>query len=104
MESTQMKRFQKMLLVASCAAALGLNSGTVLAQGRGGFDPAQMQQRMMDGIRERFEIKDDAEWKVIQKPIENILTLRRESMGGGMGMLFNRNRRPGGDTAGDNNG
>jgi len=71
--------------------------------GRGSFDPAQMQQRMLDRIREQLEIKGDDEWKVLQPRIEKVMEAQRGARGGSsMGMLFSRSSRPsgtGGDTA-----
>ena len=43
-------------------------------QGRGNFDPAQMQQRMMDNYKERLEITDDTEWKAIE-PLDKQLEI-----------------------------
>jgi len=65
---------------------------------RGGFDPAQMQERRMEMYRERLEITDDTEWKVIQPMISKINEARRE-----VGSGFGRNmfRPPGGGRGGD---
>lgn len=64
--------------------------------GRGNWDPAQMQQRMNEMMRERLEIKDDAEWKAIEPLVQKVNDLRREQMGGmGRGMMGGRSR--GGD-------
>jgi len=43
---------------------------------RGNFDPAQLRQAMTDRYRERLEVTDDAEWKVIQPLIQNVLEAR----------------------------
>jgi hypothetical protein len=53
-------------------------------QNRGNFDPAEMQQRIMNNLREQFGVTDDAEWKVISDRITSINELRRAS-GGGLG-------------------
>jgi hypothetical protein len=53
-------------------------------QNRGNFDPAEMQQRLMNNLREQFGVTDDAEWKVISDRITSINELRRAS-GGGLG-------------------
>jgi len=68
---------------------------------RGGFDPAQMQERMMEMYRERLEITSDDEWKAIQPLISNVSDARRE-----VGSGFNRNmfRPPGGGRGGDQGG
>jgi hypothetical protein len=51
---------------------------------RGNFDPAEMQQRMLNNLKEQFGVTDDAEWKVISDRITSINELRRAS-GGGLG-------------------
>ena len=54
--------------------------------GRGNFDPAQMQQQMLDRLREQFAITDDAEWKLISDKISAVNELRRSAApGGGFG-------------------
>jgi hypothetical protein len=91
-----MTKFKQFLVFAFAAGALSLTSGTALAQGggggRGNFDPAQFQQRMMDRYRENFDIKSDDEWKLIQPRVEKVMQVRRELMafsgnpfGGGRG-------------------
>jgi hypothetical protein len=71
-------------------------------QGRGNFDPAEFQQRMMERVKEQLEVKEDAEWKAIEPLIQKVMDARREQMAfgaGGMmrGMGFGRR---GGDTGG----
>ena len=51
-------------------------------QGRGNFDPAQMQQRMMDRYKEVLEVTDDTEWKAMQPLVQKVVDLRRESLSG----------------------
>jgi len=69
---------------------------------RGNFDPAQfreqMEQRMMESVRERLEIKDDAEWGAIQPLIKKVNDLRTQQLAGGMRGMFGRGRGPGGDS------
>jgi hypothetical protein len=70
--------------------------------GRGDFDPARMQQFMMDRYKEVLEVTSDDEWKAIQPRVQKVMELRRESFSGmGRGM-FGRGPRggdnpPGGD-------
>jgi len=50
-------------------------------RGQGGnFDPAQMQQRMMERYKERLDITSDDDWKAISPLIEKVTTARREQM------------------------
>lgn len=107
-----MKSLSRNLALAGAALSLLTGTQLVLAQDakapdatapaptqrqRGNFDPAQFRQRMMDSLRERFEVKDDAEWMIISERIEKVFTLRREA-GGGFGGRGG-GRPPGGDTA-----
>jgi len=105
-----MIKMTQWLTTAMAATAICFGASNVLAQnnnnggqgrgGRGNFDPAQMQQRIMDNLKEQLEITDDTEWKAIQPMIQKVMDLRRESMSGmGRGMFRNR----GGNNAGDQN-
>jgi hypothetical protein len=100
-----MKRLSQWLAVAGVASSLLLGVSTSMAQddqnrggrNRGGFggDPAEFRQRMMEGIREQFAVKDDAEWKAIEPLVQGVMDARRDvGVGGNMGRMF---RRPGGD-------
>jgi len=60
------------------------------AQNQGGFDPAQMRQRMMDRMKEALGASDD-EMQALTPKIEKVMQLQRDaSGGGGMRMLFGR--------------
>src|SRR5216683_2435456 len=102
-----MKKMNQMLAVAAVAVALCVSAGNMAAQGRGNFDPAQFRQRMLDDLKERLEVTNDAEWKLISERIEKVMDAQRETrMGGGM---FGRGggRRGGGPDnggGGDNGG
>ena len=61
-----MKRMQKWFVAASVAAAVCLGVSQSVAQDNGGgpgggrrgnFDPAQFQQRMMEGIKDALECR-----------------------------------------------
>lgn len=112
-----MRRMHQCLAMAGMAAILSLGSSQLVAQdnqgqndrqGRGGgfrggnFDPAQIQQQMLEGYKEVLEINDDAEWKAIEPLIQKVMDARRASfsgMGRGMFRAFR-----GGRNGGDNNG
>jgi len=61
---------------------------------RGNFNPQEMQARMLAGLRERMEVKDDEEWKLIAERIAKVTELRR-SAPGGPGMMMMMGRGPG---------
>ncbi len=71
----------------------GQNGGN--GGGQGNFDPAQIQQRMMDNLREQFGVTDDAEWKLISERITTVTELRRTA-GGGLGGFRGGQGGPGG--------
>jgi hypothetical protein len=109
-----MKKLTQMLALAA-VAALCLSTANLFAQdsqggsgsqggtngnrggrgGRGNWDPAQMQQRMLDGIRERLDVTDDAEWKAMEPLVTKVFEARRDQMMSGMRMAVGRGR--GGD-------
>ncbi len=49
----------------------------------GGGTPEEMQARMMTSMRERFEVADDEEWKLISERLTKVMELRRNAAGGG---------------------
>jgi len=67
--------------------------------GRPRMDPAQIQQRMMDNLREQMDVKDDAEWKIIETRAQKVWEARREAM-----PPFGRGFRRGGDNNGGGGG
>lgn len=106
------------LMVAAVAAFMCLGACSLMAQqgggnngggrqrgqggpGGGNFDPAQMQQRMMDRYKEQLEITDDGEWKALQPLVQKVMEARMASFSG-RGM-FGRGQRPGGDTNNQDN-
>jgi len=67
--------------------------------GRRAMSPEDMQARMATALRERLEVTDDEEWKLISERIMKVTELRRAAGGpaGGMGpMAFGGRGGPGG--------
>jgi hypothetical protein len=111
-----MKNMFKQAILTGAAAVLCLGAHQLVAQapdqpqprqgggGRGNFDPAQMQQRMMDNYKEQLEFTSDDEWNAVKPLIQKVLDARRDVGFGGMGRggMFGMGRR-GGDNppAGD---
>ena len=101
-------KVKQLLIICGVAAALMLGAGSVLAQNdnggngggfrnRGNFDPAQMQQRMMDNVREQLGFTNDTDWNAVQPLIQKVTDARRDvGFGAGMGRMF-RNRGGGGN-------
>jgi hypothetical protein len=65
-------------------------------QRRADFNPADFQTRMMNRLRDRFEVTDDAEWQLISERITKVMDLRRSTLGGGA-----RFRAGGGNSSGN---
>ncbi len=80
-----MKQLTKVLMLAGVIAAFGFGANQVSAQGRGNFDPAAMKQRMLDGLKDRLEVKDDAEWKALEGRVGKVLDAAMEVRAGRMG-------------------
>jgi hypothetical protein len=53
--------------------------------GRGNFDPAEMQQRFAERLKEQLEITDDNEWKALEPLVIKVNEARRATMAGRMG-------------------
>jgi hypothetical protein len=94
---------KKVLLAGGCAAVLTLGATTSMAQ-RGGGDPAQFRQQMMDDLKEAMEVKDDAEWTAIEPKVTKVMDARREVMSSvmrGFGRGGRNRQRGGGGNADD---
>lgn len=106
-------KVNQLLAIGGIAAALLLSSGTVFAQndnggggggfggGRRNFDPAQMQQRMMDNIRDQLGFTNDTDWSAVQPLIQKVMETRRQ-VGGGPGMARMFRNRNNGEQGGNN--
>jgi hypothetical protein len=88
-----MKKLKATLWMAVCAAALVSGSGKAQAQGRGNFDPAQMRQDALDRYKERMEVKDDAEWKLIEAAIGKVMDAQRDVYSDRIRGMFGGGRR-----------
>jgi len=89
--------------LGALAAALLLAAGNLPAQnqpGGGNFDPAQMRQRMMERMREQYEVTDDAEWKLISERITAVMDAQRATRTGGGGFGGGFGGGPGGPGGG----
>jgi hypothetical protein len=96
----------KQAILAGAVAALCLSANRLAAQdqpqqrqGRGNFDPAQMQQRMMERYKEMLEFTSDDEWNAVQPLVQKVTEARREVGFGGMGRGMFGGARRGGDNA-----
>jgi hypothetical protein len=113
MEVVTMK-WNQLATICGIAAALCAGAGTLMAQdsgtnssssgqerrGRGNFDPAQFEQRMMDNTRERLGFTNDTDWAAVQPLVQKVFDARRAVGFSGMG--FGRGGRGGGGNASQN--
>jgi len=91
-----MKRIITLTMIAGIAAALMLSAGSVCAQdeggggrrrgqgqagfGPGGFDPAQMQERILERYREALGFTNQTEWDAVRPLVQKVLDAQREVM------------------------
>jgi hypothetical protein len=107
-----MMKLNRTLTIWGVAAAMCLGAGNLLAQndnggggggggfGRSNFDPAQFQQRMMDGIRDQLRFTNDADWNAVQPLVQKVVDARRDlGAGAGFGRMFRNRGGGGGDNA-----
>jgi hypothetical protein len=106
-----MMRINHILAVAGLGIALGLGATNTMAQNNGGqgggggggggrfnrgnFDPAQMQQRRLDNLKEALDVKDDAEWKALEPLFTKVMDAQREVAADRMRGAFGRGGRGG---------
>jgi hypothetical protein len=114
-QEKDMMKINQWLVMAGVAAVMSLGASQLVAQpsnggqtgpgeggsggrsGRGNFDPAQMQQRMLDRYKDVIEVTDDAEWMVMQPLVQKVMDGRRDAIFGGMGRgMFGGGRTRGG--------
>ena len=105
-------KLNRIIKLCALAAALGMGVATVSAQQDnggpgpggpggfgggpgGGFDPAQMQQRMMDNIREQLNFTNDTDWSAVQPLVQSVMDARRDAQANGMRGMFGGGRRGG---------
>ena len=123
-------KLNRIITMCAVAAALALSISDTFAQnnngggfGNGGggggggrrnrganFDPAQMQQRRLDNIRQQLEFTNDTDWAAVQPLIQKVLDAQQAARQGGGRGGFGGGRRggnngPNGNNAnGNNNG
>ena len=75
-------KINQLLAVCGMAATLCLGVSNASAQndngggnggGRGNFDPAQFQQRMMDNIKDQLGFTNDTDWNAVQPLVQKVI-------------------------------
>lgn len=72
--------FVTLKVAAALVAICGLTAALPLNAQNGpppDFDPAQMRQRMLEHLRQQFDVSDDSEWKVISERVQKVMEARR---------------------------
>jgi hypothetical protein len=101
---------KQLLTVCGMAAALVLGASTAFAQndnggngggqgggGRGNFDPAQMQQRIMERYQEQLGFTNDTEWDAVKPLVQKVMDAQRDARSGQLRGLFGGGRNRGGN-------
>jgi hypothetical protein len=99
-------KLNRMITLCAVSATLALSAGILLAQdnvnggGSGGgyrrFDPAEMQQRILDNVRDELNFTNDTDWSAVQPLVQKELDARREVGFPDLRRLFGHNRGGGG--------
>jgi hypothetical protein len=55
--------------------------------GGGNWDPAQIQQRILDGIQERLGFTNEVEWEAVKPLVQNVIDAGREVLSGRSDLL-----------------
>ena len=71
--------------------------------GGGNFDPAQMQQRRLDGIRQQLEFTNATDWAAVQPLFQKVLDAQQAARQGGGRGGFAGGRRSGNNGPNGNN-
>ncbi len=69
--------------------------------GRGGFDPSQFRERMLEQMQEQLEFSDE-EWKAVSPLVQDVMEKQQDNFRGGF--RFFGGRGPGGDRGGRGRG
>jgi hypothetical protein len=106
-------KLNRIITACAMAAMLAISANSLLAQDNGNsapgapsgagngapgggqrrnWDPAQMQQRMLDRIQDQLGFTNDTDWDAVKPLVQKVMDARRDVGFGGMGRMFGRNR------------
>jgi hypothetical protein len=102
-------KLKQLSVISGVAVGLCLIASSVMAQnsdeaeqgrrgGRGNFDPAQFQQRIMDAVKDKLAFTNDVEWTAVKPMVQKVIDARRDAMVRMSG--FGRRSGNNGDNAG----
>jgi hypothetical protein len=122
-------KLNRIITLCAVAAALALSASDVFAQNNGGggfgggggnggggggfgggggrrgggggnFDPAQMQQRIMDSVRQTLEFTNDADWDAVSPLVQKVVDARTAVGTANIRGMFGGGRNRGGQNGG----
>lgn len=115
-------KMNRIIALCAVAAVLATSAGSLLAQDngnnnggqgqrgqrgqRGNFDPAQMEQRMLERYQNDLGFTNDTEWDAVKPLVQKVMDARRDARSGmGRGMFGGpRNRGGNNNDQANNNG
>ncbi len=74
-----MNPFTKSLMFAGALIALSAGAPSASAQGKGNFNIEEFRARVMERMREAFDVKNEDEWKVLAARIEKVQEAQRDT-------------------------
>jgi hypothetical protein len=98
-------KLNRIITLCAMAATLAIGVTGLLAQDNGGgpgggrrgnFDPAQMQQRMLDRVQDELGFTNDTDWNAVKPLVQKVMDARMAVGNGGMGRMFGGGRNRGG--------
>lgn len=101
-------KLNRIITLCAMAATFVISASSVLAQDNGGnqagqrgqrgnFDPAQMQQRIMERVQEQLGFTNDVEWDAVKPLVQKVMDARRDTMSNMVRGMFGGGRNRGGD-------
>jgi len=93
-------QIKSIIRICAVAAALAFTATRLSAQdngndggsrgyrsGGGNWDPAQIQQRILDGIQERLSFTNEVEWEAVKPLVQKVVDAGRDVLGGRSDLL-----------------
>jgi len=112
-------KLNRIITLGAMAASLAIGATSLLAQDngnnnggpgggqgrqRGNWDPAQMQQRMLDRVQEQLGFTNDTDWDTVKPLVQKVMDARRDVFSGQMRGMFGGGRNRGGGQGGPGGG
>jgi hypothetical protein len=107
-------KLNRIITACALAATLAISANSLLAQDNGNstpgapgngapgggqrraWDPAQIQQRMLDRIQDQLGFTNDTDWDAVKPLVQKVMDARRDVLSGQMRGMFGGGRNRGG--------